>query len=360
MTKAKWSSLGLSFLVILALVLWLATGDIHQARDQAPAEPEAAAVELPRVQVQSLEARVYQPTIRLQGQLQPWRTVDISARASGTVEQLHVSLGQTVEAGERLLTLSTDGRDTVVERWQASVRKLEADLAAARRLRTNNLAAENEILGLQSDLSAARAELTAARLTLEHLQPEAPFTGTINRRDVDPGTLVQVGSPLFELVQIERLKATAQVPQQQVRRVALGQAVDVRLLDGRQLAGEVRFVASAADPQTRSFELEVVVDNPEGLRVAGGSASLRILLPEQPATFISPAFLALDEQGRPGVKHVNADNRVVFTQVNLLSVGTDGAWVTGLPDEIRLITRGAGFVAEGERVEPVESGGQRS
>jgi multidrug efflux system membrane fusion protein len=94
-------------------------------------------------------------------------------------------------------------------------------------------------------------------------------------------------------------------------------------------------------------------------RAAGGSASLSIQLPEQQATFISPAYLGLDDDGRPGVKFVDADNRVVFETVRLLSVSTDGAWVAGLPPEIRLITRGGGFVSPGEQVRPVDTSDQR-
>lgn len=354
MTRAKWSSLGLSLLVVVALVIWLATGDIRSASDEAPPEPEQQSDEPTRVEVQTLQAQPYQPSLKLQGQLEPWQAVRVSARAAGTVEQLRVELGQRVEAGEPLLTLSLDGRDAVVERWRASARKLEADLAAARRLRANNLAAETDILGLQSELSAARAELTAAELTLQHLQPKAPFAGVINAREVDPGTLVQVGTPLFELVRIDKLKATGQVPQQRVHQLEPGQTVEVALLDGGALQGEIRFIASAADPATRSFPVEAVIDNPQGKRVAGGSASLNILLPEQQALFISPAYLSLDKDGGPGVKYVNAEDRVVFAEVTLLSVSTEGAWVTGLPDTVRLITRGGGFVAEGERVTPVE------
>jgi multidrug efflux system membrane fusion protein len=63
--------------------------------------------------------------------------------------------------------------------------------------------------------------------------------------------------------------------------------------------------------------------------------------------------LALDNNGKPGVKHVSDDNKVVFSRVRLLSVKTDGAWVDGLPDNLRLITRGAGFVSVGEEVTAV-------
>jgi multidrug efflux system membrane fusion protein len=359
MTRAKWSSLGLSLLVIVALVIWMATGDVRMASDEPPPEQEQESDEPTRVEVQTLEAQAYQPSLKLQGQLEPWQSVMVSARAGGTVEQLHVELGQRVEAGEPLLTLSNDGRDAVVERWRASVRKLEADLAAARRLRSSNLAAETDILGLQSELAAARAELTAAELTLQYLQPKAPFDGVINAREVDPGTLVQVGSPLYELVQIDKLKATGQVPQQRVHRVSPGETVELDLLDGGTLQGKISFVASAADPATRSFRVEAVLDNPELRRLAGGSASLRIFLPEQSAMFISPAYLSLNEEGRPGVKYVNDRDQVIFEPVTLLSISTEGAWVSGLPDEIRLITRGGGFVADGEQVIPVAKSDSR-
>ncbi|WP_303289037.1 efflux RND transporter periplasmic adaptor subunit [Marinobacter sp. SS5-14b] len=359
MTKAKWSSLGLSILVVVLLVIWMATGEVKVASDEVPPEPEQEQRELTRVEVETLESESYQPELKLQGQLEPWQMVMVSARVAGTVESLQVTLGDQVTVGQALLTLSTDGRDAVAARWQARIRKLEADLSAARQLKARNLAAETEILSLQSELSAARAELKAAELALEHLQPEAPFDGVVNRREVDPGALVQVGTPLFELVQVDRLKATGRIPQQTVKDVQPGQAVEVNLLDGSRLAGVVSFVASAADPNTRSFAVEVVVENPNLQKAAGGTANLNIRLPEQKAIFISPAYLSLNDDGRPGVKYVNSQNEVVFETVKLLGISTSGAWVSGLPDEIRLITRGAGFVAAGETVLPVDRSDQR-
>jgi multidrug efflux system membrane fusion protein len=359
MSKTKLGSVGLSLLIVIALVVWMATGETKVAKTKAPEQKAEISHELTRVQVQTLSARLYEPGLLLQGQLEPWFSVDISARVAGTVEQVAADQGDQVSAGDTLLTLSDDGRSAVVQRWQARTRKLEADLAAARKLRSNNLASQSDVLGLEGELAAARAELIAAKQKVADLTPEAPFKGTINRKDVDPGELVQVGTPLFQLVRIDRLKASAQIPQQSVSSVAPGQQVRVELLDGEQLSGKVTFVASAADSKTRSFAVEVAVENPERQRVAGGSAGLRIALPEVKAMFISPAYLSLNDHGRPGVKYVGPDNRVVFGRVKLLSVSTKGAWVTGLPEQIRLITRGGGFVSLGEQVQPVDSSDNR-
>ncbi|WP_144822963.1 efflux RND transporter periplasmic adaptor subunit [Marinobacter piscensis] len=359
MRKLKLGSLGLSVVVVVVLVIWMATGELKVANSEPPERQKSDTKELTQVQVTTLDARLYEPGLLLQGQLEPWRAVTVSARVAGTVENTEVSLGDAVNAGEVLLSLSEDGRGATVDRWQARVKKLEADLAAARKLRTRNLAAESEILSVESELAAARAELKAARLAVSYLKPSAPFAGVINSKSVEVGSLVQVGSPLYEIVRIDRLKATGQVPQQSAAQVVPGQKVYVQTLDGETLTGEVTFVASAANPETRSFAVEIAVDNPEMKRIAGGSANLRVALPDVQAIFISPAYLSLGDDGRPGVKFVDADNRVAFRNVRLLSVSTEGAWVAGLPDTIQLITRGGGFVSEGEQVETVNAAEER-
>ncbi len=359
MTKAKLGSIGLSLFLFIALIVWMATGDVKVAEQDAPEAKQSGGAPLPAVQVEQRQARLYQPGLLLQGQIEPWQSVSVAARVPGTVESLNVSLGDQVEAGQVMAKLSEDGRQAAVTRWQARLRKLEADLAAARRLRERELTSESEILALQSELATARAELSEALLVIDHLTPRAPFAGTVNHKSVDEGDLVQVGSPMLELVRIDRLKAVGQVPQQSVSQVAPGQSVNIETLAGDTLTGEVRFVASAANPETRSFAVEIAVDNPERKRVAGGSATLRIALPEVEAMFVSPAYLSLGDDGRPGIRHVNADNEVVFTAVRLLSVTTEGAWVTGLPSEIRLITRGAGFVSLGQKVRPVFAENER-
>lgn len=157
----------------------------------------------------------------------------------------------------------------------------------------------------------------------------------------------------MELVQIDRLKVTGSAPQQSVARLKNGQPVTIDLLDGRTMQGRLSFVASAANQETRSFQVEAEVDNPDRLRLAGGSATLRIALPEEPAMFMSPAHLSLGNDGKLGIRHVDDDNVVRFTNVTLRSANTAGAWVTGLPPKVQLITRGGGFVSLGQRVEPV-------
>ncbi len=337
--------------ISVALLLWLLSGTVFQAREEAGSDQPPAEKGLARVEVEWLEAEPMQRRQVVQGQIEAWRRVELRAQVSASVTRLDRDKGDRVAQGQRLLSLSTDNRPAQVARGEAEVRQRESDVKAAERLRERSLISANELLRLQSELAKARAELDGARLQLGHTQISAPFAGIYDQRQVELGGFVQPGQSLLTLVDIDQLRVSAQIAQQQVGQLRLGQAVRVELLDGRELNGELHFIAAAADPGSRSFRIEVKVPNPEGLRLAGASATLHIDTGEALAHRLSPALLSLDSSGRQGVKWVNEQQRVEFTAVELLSVDNQGAWVGGLPPRVALITLGQGFVQPGQQVE---------
>ncbi|MEX0605530.1 MAG: efflux RND transporter periplasmic adaptor subunit [Marinobacter sp.] len=356
MTDAKnkfWGPVALAVLLTFGLILWMISGDVKTAREDVDERQKITSDGPVRVEVERYNATTYQPKVMIQGQIEPWRRVSISAQVEATVEALPVQQGQEVRAGDVLVKLSEEDRPAAVAQARARFRQLDAELKAAERLRSGNLVSESEKLRLESELSAAKAALEQAQLALRHVEPTAPFDGVVNQRNAELGEYVAKGQALLELVQVDRLKVAGNAPQQSVAGLKEGQLVSVELLDGRSLEGRLSFVSSAANSETRSFYVEAEVPNPDGLRVAGGSATLGISLSEQQAMFLSPAYLSLGDDGKLGVLHVDDADTVRFTTVRLLSATTDGAWITGLPVSVRLITQGGGFVAPGQTVTPV-------
>ncbi|WP_229732153.1 efflux RND transporter periplasmic adaptor subunit [Pseudomonas sp. N040] len=353
MSKRPWL---IAVLIALLLVLWMFSGSVLQSRESVDVAPQAARKHLSQVAVTWLEATPVSSQQVLQGQLEAWRQVEMRAQVSGTVEQLDQEKGAEVSAGQLLLSLSAENRPAQLQREEAAVLQREAAVKAARQLRTSKLVSANDLLKVESELADARAKLGAARLALENTRIRAPFAGVLDERQVELGDYVQPGQALLTLVDITRLKVSAQIPQQQVAKLQLGQPVRVELLDGRQLQGRVHFIAAAAEPGSRSFRVEVSVDNPQRLRLAGASATLRIDTGETLGHPLSPALISLDSAGRMGVKWVDGQQRVVFTPVQLLSVNREEAWVSGLPAKVALITLGQGFVEAGEQVQVIDGG----
>ncbi|MFD2190732.1 efflux RND transporter periplasmic adaptor subunit [Pistricoccus aurantiacus] len=347
----------LAVVLTLLLLLWLAFGNLQAFRDEAPesAAQEDDSAGLARVEVRLDEAQDYQPTLLAQGNLSARQAVDLRARIEGRVQRLPVKQGARVEEGTVLLELDQEDLPQQLARAQAELESAQAEYEGARSLEKRDLISRTELLKFTTELAQAQAEAASLREALAKTRPQAPFTGILDRLDVDPGDSLQVGESYGLLIDPSQLKAEAQIPQRDAQGLEPGLEVEVTLLDGRTLEGELTHVANQANPQTRSFAVEALIDNPDSLRLAGASATLRIARPSRQAHALSPALLVLDDKGRLGVKAVDDQQQVVFHPVTLLSATSERAWVSGIPEKLRLITLGGGFVEPGERVEVVDA-----
>ena len=340
----------LAIAISILLLIWLFSGSILRSSEEATPDHDKAEALAPQVEITWMDATPVQREQVLQGQLEAWQRVELRAQIKATVERIDQPKGAVVKAGELLLSLSADSRPMQLSMIEAEMRQREAAAEAARKLRDKKLVSANDLLKVETELANAKALLSEARLGMQYTQIRAPFAGVVDDRMVELGDYVEPKQSLLTLVDISKLKVSAQIPQQQVAAIKLGQLVKVQLLDGEMLQGEVYFISAAADPGSRSFRVEVSVDNPERLRLAGGSATLHIQTGETLAHPLSPALLSLDTAGRPGVKWVDSQQQVVFTPVQLISVSTTEAWVSGLPKHVALISQGQGFVQHGQQV----------
>ncbi|MFQ3787877.1 efflux RND transporter periplasmic adaptor subunit [Halomonas sp. A29] len=350
MSKRPPISVLLAALVLLALLLWLALGDFQRFQQQAPSGEAPPSETLPRVEYRISQATSYMPRRVVQGQLQAFREVELRSRHAGRVIELSVAQGTAVKAGTPLLALSRDALEAQLERAEDQLELARAELAGANNLRQRDLISQPELLRLQSSVSVAAADVAELRQALDETRPTAPFDGVLDRLDVELGDVLQIGDTFARLVDDRRLKASAWVAQRDAHDLRPGLPAEVRLLDGSRLSGELTHVASRADEATRSFYVEAVFDNPERRRLAGASATLAVTLPEREVHRLSPALLELDDEGRLRVKHLDDDDRVVSTPISLVAADATEARVAGLPETIRLITLGGGFVAPGAGV----------
>ena len=108
------------------------------------------------------------------------------------------------------------------------------------------------------------------------------------------------------------------------------------------------------DSATRMFPVEVLVENTNHQIVSGLTAEVMLTFEQNKAHFITPAILALKEDGTVGVKIINEQNRAEFYPVDILSHTENGMWVKGIPEKIRLITVGQEYVTVGQKVDPLK------
>lgn len=227
------------------------------------------------------------------------------------------------------------------------MREIEYD--AATTLGAKGFQATTKVAEAKAELEAAQAALEQAEIELSHGKIVAPFAG-VAERPVELGDFVDVGDRVASVIEIDPLLVTGEVAETRIGGLTVGMPGSARLNTGQIVHGRVRYISREADPQTRTFAIELEVENP-GSRVAGRvSAELRIVWQQVDAHRVSPGLLSLDDTGEVGIKALADDDTVIFYPARIVRAEADAVWLIDLPKQLRLITVGQGFVRPGDHV----------
>ncbi|WP_316013330.1 efflux RND transporter periplasmic adaptor subunit [Roseobacter sp. HKCCA0434] len=339
-----------AFAFVLALGAWMGSGYYMPTEEKAVEQTQER--RLATVATRDSRAEIVTQFFVAEGQALPDRETIIRAETSGEIAEVNLRKGASVVDGDLIASIDVADRTAQLEQAQAELDRTTRELTNARELLERGVATQDRVTAAESAQAAAQAGLASVEQGLDDTVIRAPFDGVLDDIMVDAGEFVQAGGEVARIIDTDPLTIEVQVPQQAVRGIRAGQMASVAFITGEERQGEVTYVSGSADAETRTFQAEIVVDNPDGDIPAGVSAQIRVPVAETEAHFISPAVLSLGTDGTLGVKTVDAEATVVFTPVDIVRAQTDGIWVSGLAPEARIITIGQGFVSAGERVDP--------
>jgi len=348
----------LSAAITALVAIWIWSGDTSVDTTDAPqtVTASAAAPVHSSVRVRTQSAEEIMRTIIVNGETAPARVVDIAAETDGRVEAIGASRGANVDRSELIVRLDERDRRARLAQAEATVKQREVEYQGRKKLKGQSYVSEAQLQEAIAQLEAARTELTRAQLDLAYMMVRAPFDGALQERYVEVGDFVKAGDPIARFVDNRKIIVSANVSEFDARFVRTGQSAMARLATGETVDGIVRYVAPVADDATRTYAVELEVDNGSGGLRAGGTAELHIPAERVRAHRISPSLLTLDDAGNVGVKIVNDDGKVEFVVADIALSSSDGVWVAGLPEVATIITVGQGFVAQGAVVNAVPEG----
>ena len=309
----------------------------------------------------------------------------VYARANGYVRRWLVDIGDRVKKGQLLVQLDTPELDQQLAQSRASLLQTIAALAQAKANRDyayvtarreaqlfakllisaqENDQAQTQAAVWDANVNAAKANVAAQRANVAQLEQlvsfgkvYAPYDGTITRRLVEVGTLVNAGAgtaatSLFEIASIDPMQAYVDVPQVFAPSVRVGgeAKVAVRNFRGRVFTGKITRTAGALDPASRTLRTEVDLPNPKGEFLAGMYA-----VSHQVIRVPSSAVIA-DSRGIH-VAVVDGSGKVRLVAVTTgLDNGNTIDVVTGLSGGEQVIATPPSGVTDGMQVQPVSAG----
>jgi multidrug efflux system membrane fusion protein len=318
------------------------TGAADAKTTQASGPPAVQVKVVPEV------SREYDVVVR--GRTQATRTVVVRSETSGNVAATPVLQGTAVKQGQVLCRLAVDARQAALDQARAAAKSAELAQQQNEQLARQGYRAPTQVLQGQAQLDAAHAAVRQAEIQLEQVNIKAPFAGVFDQRAAEVGAYLAPGQPCGTMIELNPLLVVGDVPETEAGKLRVGLGATARLVSGQTLSGKIRYVAHDADPQTRTYHLEVTLPNPGDAVRSGLSAEVRIASGTGPAHLVPVSSLVLDSAGRQGVRYVNADGRVAFSAVHVVEESPDGLWVSGLSGPVNLIVVGQSYVADGQKV----------
>ena len=315
-----------------------------------PAPPAAAAQPAPTavVTLRSV-AEPHGRILVLRGRTEADRTVEVRAEEDGLVADEAVRRGTVVKAGDVLCRLAEGERPAALAEARAAVIQAESDYQAAERLSERGFTAQTETLSRLARLEAARAQLLRAQLAVDRLEMRAPFDGVLEEDGAERGALLRPGDLCATVTAIDPMLLVGYAPEREVDSLSVGMPATGTLVTGRQVEGTVRFIARSAEPQTRTFRIEVAVPNPDLAIRDGITAEIVVRLDGVKAHRLPQSALTLGDDGTLGVR-VADDGTARFMPVQVIDEVAGGMWVTGLPETVEVIVIGQEFVADGSPI----------
>lgn len=323
-----------------------------------------AAAPLQSVRTKTFLAQPMPIEVPLRGRTEAKASIPAVAETSGTVDVVHVTKGQRVNAGDLLCTLDQGTRAAAVAQAEAGLAQAEAGLAQAQLsydtnadLRNRGLAAPNTaqaadvaLAQAKAGVSQAQAGLDNARAEMERTEIKAKVAGLVQEPLAVEGAMLNPGTPCATIVQLNPIIFTGMVPEAHIGLARTGLEAAIKTVTGQSVTGKVTYISSVADNATRAFRAEIEIPNDDYAIRDGVTAEAVVNIGTAPGHLLPQSVLTLDDEGALGVRTVE-NGVVAFYPVTIVSDTREGVWVTGLPVSAEVITVGQENVTAGQHVE---------
>ena len=341
-----------AILVLSALLLWMLTGIFQNSSNSNDTNSLKINTEetVIKVKAKKIKSELRQSNVLVQGRTESNRNVLVSSETNGIVREIFVKKGDFVKKDQILCKLSTDSRKAKLDEAKALMLQKKLEWDASKVLVEKGYRSQTKAAGSKAAYDASKALVIQMEEELENINIRSPFDGFFNDNLAEVGDFLSIGMPCGQVVDYNPILVIGQVSEQEIKKIKSDIQGYAVLSTGEKLNGLLSYVSKTADSKTRTFRIELEINNSNFDIKDGITAELFIPTKKVQAHLIPPSSLTLDSDGKIGVRHIDSNNEVIFSDVEIIGDEKELIWVTGLPEEITLITIGQEFVIEGQKV----------
>lgn len=231
----------------------------------AEQDPSLKAQEGKLVTTLAVVRSTFKHFVEIQGAIQSDDLVDVTSEVAGRILKLTVEEGDNVSSGQLIAELDLEQVERQIAEVETSLDLANTVFERQQRLWEKNIGSEMQYLEAKNSKERLEKSLETLRAQLEKSKVYAPISGVVERVALQSGEVASPGMPIVEILNTNRLKVVADVPETYLRSVGRGEmvTVDIPALN-LKLRRPVTLIGRTIDPANRTFEVEVNIGNPGG------------------------------------------------------------------------------------------------
>ncbi len=188
----------------------------------------------------------------------------LSFSVAGTISGMHVEVGDRVTKGQLIATLDASNLEHTYQIALATLNQAQDAYDRMKQLHDANSIPDIKWVEIENTLKQAQNAAAIAKKGLEDANLYAPVSGYISEKMVDFGMNVAPGMPVVKVVDINSVKVSIPVPEDEISNIATGSAalISVGAIRGKQFTGTMAEKGVIANPLSRTYEVKYEIRNP--------------------------------------------------------------------------------------------------
>jgi len=305
------------------------------------------------VKTKAVEPTTFADRLKASGTIKPFATAKISSELGGLIISIPKDKGARVSRGETLVYLKNDIDRATLEQNEAQLELLKVNYEKQKELYEENATTEIQYLNAKWQLEAAEKGLDVLRTKMRTSSVRSPINGVIDDKFMNKGEMSAPGVPILGIVDISKVKVSAGIPEAYVTKIKQGQHVNVTVdaIPGAEFDGEISYISPVLDSGSRTFEVELTINNPDRTLKPGMNANIDITRDEIQDAVVIPQDMIVDYGDEQFVFVLEGDVakkrdiKIDGRQENMVHV------TSGLNPGDKLITDGYQSVKDNEKVQ---------
>lgn len=310
---------------------------------------------LPLVKVKEIAPSFYVDNFKVVGTVKPYATAKISSEEGGLILAITKNKGDKVGAGQVVVRLKKDVESATYEQMLAQYELAKMNYQKQEELWKENATTEIQYLTAKWQMEAAEKGLDVLKTHMRKAYVTSPISGVVDDKYMNKGEMSAPGAPILNVVDISKVKITAGVPESYLNVVKKGLTVKITfdVLAEKKFEGKISYISPTLSTVSRTFEIEIVIDNKEKLLKPEMNANIEIAKMEKEDAIVIPQDLIVDYGDEKYVFILEGEN----AKKRVLEIGSrNGNSVLiskGLNTGDKLIYEGFQSVNDGEKVQVV-------